>query len=135
MARPLAKMNIDQLIQLPEGKKLEFKRDLSSVKPLMKTLVAFANTAGGKLIIGIADDKQVIGVDDPLTEEERLGNLVADSITPRLVPSIEMVTIESKTLLIVEVYLSNTRPHWLTALGLEDAGPVIGSAPVSMHSR
>ncbi len=119
MARPLAKMNIDQLIQLPEGKKLEFKRDLSSVKPLMKTLVAFANTAGGKLIIGIADDKQVIGVDDPLTEEERLGNLVADSITPRLVPSIEMVTIESKTLLIVEVYLSNTRPHWLTALGLE----------------
>ncbi|MCZ0867152.1 helix-turn-helix domain-containing protein [Dasania sp. GY-19] len=112
-------MDIDQLIQQPEGKQLEFKRDLSSPKPLLKTLVAFANTAGGQLIIGISDNGDIVGVDDPLTEEERLANLIADSITPRLVPSIEMVTVEAKTLLIIEVYLSNTRPHWLTALGLE----------------
>ncbi len=47
--------NIDQLIQQAEGKTLEFKRDLSSPKPVMKTLVAFANTAGGRLIIGVND--------------------------------------------------------------------------------
>ena len=77
---------LESLLQQPEGKTLEFKRDLSSPKPILKTLVAFANTAGGRLIIGITDDHQLIGVDDPLTEEERLCNLIADAISPRLVP-------------------------------------------------
>jgi predicted HTH transcriptional regulator len=41
---------------MPEGKTLEFKRDLSSPKNMFKTLVAFANTAGGRLLIGIEDN-------------------------------------------------------------------------------
>jgi ATP-dependent DNA helicase RecG len=110
---------IESLITLPEGKTLEFKRDLSSPKPLLKTLVAFANTAGGRLVIGVADGKQVIGVGDALTEEERLCNLIADSIAPRLVPNIELVTVEGKTLLIAEVFLSGSRPHFLRAEGPE----------------
>ena len=35
-------MKIDELLILPEGKTLEFKRDLSSPKPVLRTLVAFA---------------------------------------------------------------------------------------------
>jgi len=112
---------IDQLITAPESKTLEFKRDLSSSKPLLKTLVAFANTAGGKLIIGIDDDRQIFGVEHPLDEEERLCNLIADSISPRLVPNVEFVTVAGKTLLVVEVFLSNLRPHWINAEGA-DAG-------------
>ena len=111
--------SLETLLQQPEGKTLEFKRDLSSPKPILKTLVAFANTAGGRLVIGITDDQQLVGVDDPLTEEERLCNLIADAISPRLVPNVEMVTIEGKTLLVIEVYLSNSRPHWLKAKGPE----------------
>jgi len=41
---------ITQLITMPEGKTLEFKRDLSSPKNMLKTLVAFANTAGGSSV-------------------------------------------------------------------------------------
>ncbi len=110
---------IDQLIRQAEGKTLELKRDLSSPKPVMKTLVAFANTAGGKLIVGIDDGHNIIGVDQPLDEEERLSNLIADSISPRLVPNIELVTVDGKTLLVVEVYLSGSRPHWVNAEGAE----------------
>ena len=65
-----------QLITMPEGKTLEFKRDLSPPKNMLKTLVAFANTAGGRLLIGIEDDSgEVLGVEDPLDEEERLCSL------------------------------------------------------------
>ena len=110
---------IDTILTRPEGKTLEFKRDLSSPKPMLKTLVAFANTAGGRLVIGVDDDKQVVGVEDPLEEEERLCNLIADSIAPRLVPNIEMITVEGKTLLIAEVFLSGSRPHFLRAEGPE----------------
>jgi len=45
-----------QFITMPEGKTLELKRDISSPKNILKTLVAFANTAGGRLLIGIADE-------------------------------------------------------------------------------
>jgi predicted HTH transcriptional regulator len=110
---------IDEILGLPEGKTLEFKRDLSSPKPLLKTLVAFANTAGGRLIVGVGDDKTVIGVGDPLDEEEKLSNLIADSIAPRLVPNIELTTVDGKTLLLVEVFLSSSRPHFLKVEGPE----------------
>ena len=109
---------IATLIDKPESKTLEFKRDLSSPRPLLKTLVAFANSAGGRLVLGVADDRQIVGVDHPLDEEERLANLIADSISPRLVPNIEMVTVEGKTLLVVEVFLSGIRPHFLKAEGM-----------------
>ena len=112
-------MNIIDLLRQAEGKTLEFKRDLSSPKNLLKTLVAFANTAGGKVIVGMDDNKQPLGLEHPLDEEERLCSLITDSISPRLVPTIEMITVEDKTLLVVEVFLSGTRPHWLNADGPE----------------
>lgn len=110
---------LDTLLNAPEGKTLEFKRDLSSPRPLLRTLVAFANTAGGKLILGIGDDRRVHGIDQPLDEEERLCSMIADAIEPRLVPNIELVTVENHTLLVVAVFLSGQRPHWLKSEGPE----------------
>jgi predicted HTH transcriptional regulator len=51
---------IEQLLNAPEGKTLEFKRDLSSKRNILKTLVAFANTAGGCLRVGVDDAQQVL---------------------------------------------------------------------------
>lgn len=109
----------DQLLRQPESKTLEFKRDLSSPTNLLKTLVAFANSAGGKLVVGVADDRQVLGGADPLADEERICNLIADSIAPRLLPNVELATVDGRTLLLVEVFPSSSRPHYLKALGPE----------------
>ena len=111
---------IDDILNQNEGKNLEYKRDLSSPKPIIKTLVAFANSAGGRLVVGVADDRTVVGVEHPLDEEERLCNLIADSIVPRLVPTIELITVENKTLLLVEVFLSGARPHFAKADGMQN---------------
>lgn len=110
----------DLLLQQPEGKTLEFKRDLSSPRNVAKTLVAFANSAGGRLILGVDDDRQVIGVTDPLDEEERICNLIADSIAPRLVPNVELISLGKQTILVVEVFLSSSRPHYIKRLGPDD---------------
>ena len=60
-------MNIETLLKQPEGKTLDFKRGISSPKGLIKTLVAFANTAGGRVIIGVEDkDRSPVGVIHPL---------------------------------------------------------------------
>ncbi|MDZ7794908.1 MAG: putative DNA binding domain-containing protein [Spirochaetia bacterium] len=116
------KSKIDTLLQKEEGKQLEFKRDLSSSKNLIKTIVAFANSSGRTVVIGVEDGtKELVGIENILDEEERLGSIIADSISPRIVPNIEIVSIEEKCLLLVEVYLSGSRPHWITADG-EDEG-------------
>ena len=73
---------IADLLALPESKTLEFKRDLSSVRPVLRTLVAFANTAGGTLVVGRTQEGEVVGVGDVLKDEERLANAIADSVRP-----------------------------------------------------
>jgi len=113
-------MDILRLLSLAESKTLEFKRDLSSPKPVLRTLVAFANTAGGSLLVGRADDGAVVGVNDVLAEEERLASLIADSIAPAMMPEIEAITVEGKTLLLVRV------AHWPGPFYLKDKGPVDG---------
>ena len=101
------------------------------LKNLLKTLVAFANTAGGQMIIGVDDRSRLpVGVENPLDEEERLCSLIADSIRPRLVPNVEMTTVNGKTLLVVEVFLSGSRPHWLQAERTLSAGVL---CPLRLH--
>ena len=115
-------MNLIEVLQKPEGKTLEYKRELSSPEGLLKTLVAFANTAGGILAVGIEDGtRRVIGVPDVLSAEERLASIISDSIRPRLVPDIEIVPWRKTQVLVLQVYPSASRPHYLDRLG-PDAG-------------
>ncbi len=96
-------MEIERLIWMPESKTLEFKRDLSSLDNVLKTIIAFANTAGGTLIIGKSAEGQLIGIKDVFKAEETLANSIADNIRPTLLPELEVSTVEGKHLLVVKV--------------------------------
>ena len=111
-------MDLVDTLRRPEGKTLEFKRDLSSPDGALRTLVAFANTAGGTLLIGVEDTtRHVRGVKQPLDLEERLASLISDSILPRLIPELEIVPWRRTHLLAVQVYPSPGRPHYLKREG------------------
>jgi ATP-dependent DNA helicase RecG len=110
-------MNIHDLLARPEGKRLEYKRDLSSPGPVMRALSAFANSAGGTLVFGVDDDRTVFGVEDPVALEARLVNMISDRIAPRLVPEVDIVPWRSTNLVVVQVHLSPSRPHRLNADG------------------
>jgi predicted HTH transcriptional regulator len=115
-------MDLVELLKQPEGKTLEFKRDLSSPDGALKTVVAFANTAGGTLLVGVEDASgHVRGVAEPLDVEERLANLISDGIAPRLVPEIELLPWRRTQVLAVQVHPSPSRPHYLKREGA-DAG-------------
>lgn len=114
-------MDLVAILKRNEGKTLEFKRDLSSPDGVLKALVAFANSAGGTVVIGVEDKtKRVRGVPDVMAAEERLASLVSDCIRPRLVPEIEVVPWRKLNVLAIHVFPSNTRPHYLERLGPED---------------
>ncbi len=107
-----------ELIAQPEGKTLEFKRDLSSPEGALRSLVAFANTAGGTLVIGVEDGtRHVAGVRDPLGLEEPLASLIADRISPLLVADIEVLPWRRTNVVVVRVHPSPVRPHYLRRLG------------------
>ncbi len=115
-------MDFVDLLKRPEGKTLEFKRDLSSPYGVLRSIVAFANTAGGTLLLGVEDKtRHVRGVQNPLALEERLANVICDSVLPRLIPELEIVPWRRTHVLAVQVYPSPSRPHYLKRAGL-DAG-------------
>ncbi|MCU1257652.1 MAG: putative transcriptional regulator with domain [Bryobacterales bacterium] len=109
-----------EILSRQEGKTLEFKRDLTSPDGVLRTVVAFANTSGGRIVIGVEDGtKRVRGIRDVLAEEERLTNLIADSIAPKLIPSLDVLPWRKTQLLLIEVHPSPNRPHQLIRLGSE----------------
>ena len=111
-------MDLLDALRRPEGKTLEFKRDVSSPEGLLRTVVAFANTAGGTVLVGVEDGtRHVRGVADPMALEERLANLISDSITPRLLPDLEVLTYRKTQVVAVQVFPSPSRPHYLTRAG------------------
>lgn len=113
-------VDILQLLKSVEGKTLEFKRDLSSHRRVLQTITAFANTAGGTLVIGIEDKtKKIIGVNDVLKEEEKLANLVSDCVVPQILPEIEITSWRNLYLLAIQIFPSSAKPHYLKQEGIE----------------
>ena len=84
----------------------------------MKTIVAFANGAGGNLIIGVSDkEREIAGVIDPLELEERVANLIYDSIKPLVSPYISVHNIDGKIILNVQILSGSNKPYFLVKDG------------------
>ncbi len=113
-------MKIDDLIKQPEGRTLEFKEDLPKKSDLNKTIVSFANDAGGRLIIGIKDTpRKVVGVneDDRFIMEEKISALIHDNCTPVILPEISFRKVEDKHIAIVQIFRGNTPPYFIKSKG------------------
>lgn len=107
----------ERLLAEPEGKTLEFKRDASSLKPILRTLVAFANTSGGHLVIGRDNAGAITGVSDPLADGLRLANAIASGMIPAVLPDIDLVSVDGATLIVVYV------PRWRGPAFVKAEGP------------
>jgi len=111
-------MDINALLASPESKTLEFKRDLSSPEGVIRTVVAFANTAGGTIVIGVEDGtRRVRGVADPVLVAEQAANLISTLVAPRVVPEIEVCPWRKTYLVTIVVHPAWTGPHHFTRLG------------------
>ncbi len=104
-----------------ESKILEFKSQLPEFLTLIKTCVAFANTAGGTIIIGIEDGtRNIIGATEK--DRERLyydfPNSLYDSTAPGLFAHIYEKNMYDKTILIIEIPYSAKKPVYIKKEGL-----------------
>ncbi|WP_208123282.1 RNA-binding domain-containing protein [Facilibium subflavum] len=109
------KMNLFDEIKLGESKTLEFKRELPSSDKIAKTAIAFSNSSGGKLVIGVSDDRQIIGIDDAniFDLQDKIASIIFDNCSPNILPEIYTVNYDGKLLLVVEIFRGNLLPYFL----------------------
>ena len=115
-------MTIEEILA-GESKNVEFKENLpeKSIK-YMKSVVAFANGTGGKIIFGISDkNREVIGFDkeEVFKKMDAIANAVSDGCEPAIIPDITFQTVDGKTVIVAEISEGRQRPYYIKALGRE----------------
>ncbi len=106
-------------IKKGENKRLELKEKLPSNEAIAKTVVAFSNTSGGKIVIGVNDNRQTIGIDENkiFAYEEKISSIVSDLCYPAILPEIYAQNIEGKVVLVIEVFRGSMLPYYLKNKG------------------
>lgn len=116
-------MGIEEIL-LGESKNVEFKvqRPERSIK-YMKSVVAFANGKGGRIIFGVDDKtKEVVGIpeDKVFQEIDAITNAIFDNCEPTIIPDVYLQNINQKTVIVVEISAGRQKPYYIKADGLED---------------
>ena len=110
-------------IKSGESKNVEFKIMLpDDSKNYMKTIVAYANTSGGKIIIGVDDvTRNIVGVEPSSVFQimDKIANSVSDMCVPQIVPDVTFQTIEEKCIVQIEIYPGQNRPYYIRSMGKE----------------
>ncbi len=104
-----------------EHKGLEFKTQLPQRSQIAKTVIAFANTGGGKIVLGVDDQRQIIGLKDTdiFELQDRISSIIADSCSPALLPELYTVNLSGQLVLVIEVFRGSAPPYYLKKEGPE----------------
>jgi predicted HTH transcriptional regulator len=110
--------DLTRLVSLGEGPFLEFKRKVPQPERIAKEIIAFANTRGGRLLLGVDDDGSVLGVKDAEEEEFALRHSLERFCRPLVAFEIERVAISRKRdVIVVKVRESDEKPHYVVNEG------------------
>lgn len=105
-----------------EDKNTEFKREYTD--DIKYSIIAFANTDGGTIYIGINDDGSIRGADNPEATLLRITNMIRDAIRPDVTMFIDSrtETMEEKSVIILTVQRGTARPYYLYGKGVRPEG-------------
>jgi schlafen family protein len=93
---------VEELIRGREGSAVDFKADASSPKGIVKCFVAFGNTAGGWIVVGVDDDRNVVGLENPQAVEQAISNAIYSSTDPPQRPRVSFATHEGEEVVLVD---------------------------------
>ncbi len=99
---------IFELIQKDESDILEFKSNFSN--DVIETLVAFANTNGGKVVIGLNPKNELTGISIKTESVQNWINEIKTKTSPALLPDAEIIEVENKTLVIFSIQEYPVKP-------------------------
>lgn len=103
-----------------ESKVLEFKEKQDDYARLSQAVVAFANTQGGTIILGIRDeDREIIGLSDNEIERyhSEIPQAVADTVSPQIALDLFEQNLGGRTCLVMRVFPGPQKPYFIKRLG------------------
>lgn len=103
-------LDVKNLAETGEGTYLEFKRTIPSAYKIAREIAAFANTKGGTVLIGVDDDKSLVGVVGYQEEEFLLGKAARELCRPTVNITIEIVHFGERDLLVIKVPEAADKP-------------------------
>ncbi|MDX2247761.1 MAG: ATP-binding protein [Bacteroidia bacterium] len=110
---------LKKLVTKGEGPNLEFKRKAAFPEKLAREMVAFANTDGGILMVGVDDDKSIPGCKFPEEEVFAIESFLNKACHPRLKFRLERVPLNPKReVLVYHIPPSRRKPHFLVFEGI-----------------
>ena len=112
---------ISTLFPERESKLLEFKLKVPKFDVLIKTCIAFANAAGGRIIIGVDDiSRKVAGAsdDDRTNIFNNFPNSLYDSVSPSLIAQVYEQNFGEHSVLIIEIPVSPKKPYFFKNKGI-----------------
>lgn len=92
-----------------ESTTIEWKPSLSQINDIIETIVAFANTEGGKVFIGVSKIGKIIGVQIGKDTIENLTNKISQNTDPKVHPKITIKKISNKEIIVIEVKKSSDK--------------------------
>ncbi len=106
--------DLSQLVSLGEGANLEFKRRVPKPERIAKELIAFANTRGGRLLLGVDDNGRITGLRDVEEEEFVLRRAMQRHSDPPIEFHSERIPVaHRRDVIVISVPESGTKPHYL----------------------
>ena len=113
----VSEMNVKELknlVRQGEGTSLEFKLKASHPEKIIREMVAFANSKGGKLLVGVGDDKTIPGLKFVDEEEYMLVRAIERNCFPPLRYEIERIAItDERDVLVFNIPKSKEKPHFV----------------------
>lgn len=113
----MTRQQLQELIAGGESQTVEFKRRFSSPEKIARELCAFANTEGGYLLLGVDDDRRIVGVESEKQDIELLTLVCSFYIEPPLDATIWVTSLEGKDIVVVYIAPSPNRPHRVVTPG------------------
>ena len=101
---------LKDLIKQGESEQLEFKTVVQK-DSIAKNLCAFLNADGGRLIVGVADDGEVLGIDNAVSYKEEMQAFLINAIVPDVPISISVEILNQKELLVFKVWGGSKQPY------------------------
>jgi len=98
------------LIYKGENESLEFKESLRLKEEIGQAVSAFSNANGGSILIGVSDEGTIIGIDIGRNTLEELVNYIKRNTDPAIFPSVKILDVEGKKIIVIEVKDSAEKP-------------------------
>jgi len=102
---------IKKIIQNGENSYIEFKEEEIKAKELAEEIVAFSNSEGGMILIGVDDEGNIKGVKDDKIEETVM-NICRNNCIPHIIPLYENIEVEGKRIAVITVPKGLNKPYY-----------------------